>query len=204
MYLGSEAHTGSGIGRVDTMLSFSPQGNDTAACGQITFGDVVSSCGGNTQFQGGANNQTYTFGELGLTDASDLRIIFNVNEPDNAVTLNSLSALFYRPDGTLYHTATYSPAGGRSFAEVGGGIGGQGHVFGLDDEQAQFINLTLAAGNVLGLRSALSNAAGGFETFNVGTDEGTPGTSVPEPSVVAMLGLGLTMAGSAIRRRSRR
>ena len=206
VYLGTEAEQGTGLGTVNTILSLSPQGNGTAGCGQIGFNDVTSACEGtNVTFAGGSNNQTYTFAELGIVtaaDLADLRFVFNVNEPDDAVTLSSLSALFFTSSGAALHTATYT--GPLALDEIGGGIGGQGHVFALDATSIAAIG-AVNSSNVVGARFSVLNAAGGFETLNVGLfdDEQEPNEPdpVPEPTLMALVGMGLLGTG-LLRRRS--
>ena len=59
MYLGTTSELGSGLGHVNTVLSLSPQGNGTTACGLVGIGDITAACSGTTTtFAGGSNNQT--------------------------------------------------------------------------------------------------------------------------------------------------
>jgi hypothetical protein len=194
IYLGEVNLAGQGIGGVDTILSFKPQGSGTTACGQIGFGDVLSECNGtNVTFAGGSNNQTYTFGELGLTDASDLRVVFNINEPDNILTINELSLLFYDGGGTLFHTATFGGPPSQ-FAQVAGGVGGAGHLFSLDAAQAAHVNSLFGANVTVGLRAWLSNTTGGFETFSLAVADPQDPTQIPEPAAVLLLGMAFAVA----------
>ena len=113
VYLGTINEQGSGLGHVNTLLSLKPQGNGTTACGLVGIGDVTSACDGAvTTFNGGSNNQTYTLAGLGVVDAADLRFVFNVNEPDDLVTLTGLAINFFAADATSgsfpFHVATFS------------------------------------------------------------------------------------------------
>jgi hypothetical protein len=208
VYLGDTAQLGSGLGNVNTLVSFSPQGNGTVACGSVAPGNVTAACNGTSvTFAGGSNNQVYTIGALGVTDANDLRFVFNINEPDDAVTLTSLAINFFAAGATAtstpFHVATY-PSAPVTLPEIGGGIGGQGHVFGLNAEEAAIVNARLAAGVIIGAQFAVSGAAGGFETLNVSSvEDETPGnpSDVPEPTALMLLGSTLLGVGLASRRR---
>ena len=102
-----------------------------------------------TTFNGGSNNQTYTLAGLGVVDAADLRFVFNVNEPDDLVTLMGLSINFFAADSTAgpmpFHVATLAGVP-MELVEVGSGIGGQGHVFGLSPAEAAIVNAQLTSG----------------------------------------------------------
>jgi hypothetical protein len=209
VYLGTTTQLGSGLGNVNTLVSLSPQGNGTVACGSVAPGNVTAACNGTSvTFAGGSNNQVYTIGALGVTDANDLRFVFNINEPDDSVTLTSLAINFFAPGSTAtsapFHVASYPPGAPVTLPEVGGGIGGQGHVFGLTADEAAIVNARLAAGVIIGAQFAVSGAAGGFETLNVSSvEDETPGTpsDVPEPTALMLLGSTLLGLGLASRRR---
>jgi hypothetical protein len=217
VYLGTTMELGSGIGSQQTLLSFSSFANGSEASAAIvrsSGGDLILN-DADTQINGGANNQTRTLAEAGVTAGDEFRLIWNLNEPgDGSVTLDALQVSFYGPDDTLLHTAVFQTSDCEafdcSFEEVAGGVGGEGHVFGLDSFEAGVLNLfitNLGVGNIrvgLGggsaetpLYTALSNETGGFETFNVSA---ATTSQVPEPSSMLMLGAGLLGLGFALRR----
>jgi hypothetical protein len=213
VYLGTTTELGSGLGNVDTVLSLRPQGNGTTACGVVGIGDLTVACNGTaTTFTGGSNNQTYLLAGLGVVDAADLRFVFNVNEPDDLVTLTGLSINFFEGGATAasvpFHVASFAGVP-MELAEVGGGIGGQGHVFALSPGEAAIVNAHLASGVILGAQFSVSGAAGGFETLNVSGVEdevggGTPNpTDVPEPTLLLLVGGAMMGVGAMSRRRRR-
>ena len=209
IYLGLVDLGGQGIGGVPTVLSVQPEsGKDSTdnACGSITFSsgsDVIAECAGvPTNLNGGANNQTRTFAEIEADAASDIRLIFNINEPGNdlLVTLNELTAYFYNAAGTLYHTASYfGPP--NLFTQAGNGVGGAGHAFALDAAQAAIVQSQFSLTNRIGAKVSLSMGNGGFETINVGAVDGDDVTPVPEPFTATLFGTGLLALAAVARRR---
>src|SRR5438876_10193082 len=77
-----------GLGTVNTVLVLQTQGSSTSGFGSVSYnpnnpnanknGDVVTG----SQIVGGSNNQTYTVAQLGFTNAGDLCINLNINEPN--------------------------------------------------------------------------------------------------------------------------
>ena len=215
--LGTTDQLGSGIGGQLTILNFTVTGppsniTEAAAIVRTANGDQIFA-GANTQVTGGANNQTRTLAEAGITDGSQFRLILNINEPDDLVTLSSLRAVFYSSTGAVLHTAVLGSCGQFgalpcNLPEVGGGIGGQGIVFGLTAAEAGIISAqitALGAGNIfvgIGTEAnlvTLTNAQGGFETFNIARGPGDQ--VIPEPTTMLLLGTGLAGIAAKVRRR---
>ncbi len=148
---------------------------------------------------GASQTLTRTLGSLGITSATDLRVVFNAVEPSgDSILLNTLALTIFSPTGTaLFNSGAVTCAGGScNFADTFTGTGNSGFVFALDATQAGLAQ-TLAFGsgfgnNYIGLSASASNATGGNETFYVASAGGTTVTPVPEPETYALMlgGLG--------------
>jgi hypothetical protein len=213
IYLGDTTLTGTGVGGQQTLLAFSagggPQQGTTAfASVQVNpDGSDMITAGPETQLHGGANIQTRLLADAGITDPSQIWLVWDLNEPGNGqVTLTSLAASFYYFNGgvwSLFHSAnldfTTAPPG-NVFLEVSPGTGGAGHVFGLNAEQQAI--LRLAPGPLrMGLAAGLADETGGFEHFFLTQGPGVPPPPIPEPGAMLLLGLGLIVTARRFSRR---
>lgn len=217
VYLGDIDMTGTGLGAVNTVLTIQSPANTTTELGSVAWNGTTNVTTGNTL----AINQTRTIAEAGATAASNLRIVFNPNEPgnapDNSITLNSLVMTIYSPTGTSLFTANLLPAGTAetpiTLNPTLTGVGRSGHVFALNAAEAADAQTTAFAGafqnNRIGLSASASNATGGIDTFFVGNQGGSGGSGglpplvgpIPEPGTMAMLATGLLAMGGIARRR---
>ena len=199
--LGAENFAGSGLGAVNTILTMQSPGSSSFGTASVAVDTLT-----NIQVQTGdaktgtSQTQLRTLDELGVSSASNLRIVFNASEPGgNGITLNDLVLNIYSPTGTvLWSSGAFVAV---SFADTMTGVGNSGFVFGLDAEQAAAAQAAAFSGgsfgaNRLGLSASASGATGGLETFYVSA------APVPEPSSWAlMLGAGLFGGLMVLRRK---
>ena len=204
IFLGPSDLSGQGIGGVSTILSLTSPAHsstETASVGRTADGtaDVIM---GDAAAQG--NNQTRTLAELGVTQASDLRIILNLNEQgvDPFITLTDLTLNAYN-GGSLVFSGSYMGPD-LDLTVAGQGIGNSGYMFGLNADQAAALQSVLTADTRIGLSSSLINAEGGFETLSAGNARSVPTTAIPEPGTMALAASSLLpLVGAVIRRRRR-
>jgi PEP-CTERM motif-containing protein len=204
--------TGQGVGAVFTTLFLQGQGNATTESGGVLFNGTTFGDAGT----GASQSRTFTFADLGITNASQLALIVNLAEPGsenppsvttamsplatNANLANTITLNVFSASGTLLeqHTA----ASGLTLNQIAAGLGGSGIVFGLTPAEQTQLNNTIAAnpGNeVFTLGATFANAQGGPETITAARI-----STVPEPSTWAMIVLGFAGLGfMAYRRRSR-
>jgi len=204
---------GTGLGTVATIVTVQDKPTES---GCVAFGGVTGSVAcfgtGNTggdEKTGASQTQTRTILESGATSAAAFVLVLNAVEPDNSITLDSLSVRFYSPTGTELFTA--SLAAPVEFSGTFPGIGNAGFAFVLDTlqaAQAQAAGAFNNPANVIGLSAGLSGATGGPETFFVAARPavGVPfevdpdPDPIPEPSTYLTLGAGLLMLGFSRRR----
>ena len=193
---------GCGDARAPHVLSIQ---NHTTASGAVGRSTTSASTDVRTgDWTRGSNTQTVSLTEIGATQASDIRIYFDIIEPNAAsksdVTLNTLVLTAFNDQGTEVFRASLisSP---QNFQMVGNGQGTSDYTFGLDSTAAARLQAAIAANpNLrLGLIASVSRADGGPESFFIGA-ENNP-AAVPEPATMILLGTGLAGAAASVRRR---
>lgn len=200
------ATAGAGLGSVNSLVTFQNTGSEVGAVGVNASGATVtgssvayfsgSLAAGATHEQTGAGNNTYTLAQLGTNTFSNVILIFNASEPQNAgaepITLNSLSLNIFSPTGTLL--GSFGTSGATTYPSLAG-VGNAGYGYRLDTAQAAQANALIAANPNLriGGAASASDASGGLETIFISTLNATPpGTGVPDSgSTIALLGVGL-------------
>jgi hypothetical protein len=201
---------GTGLGAVNTILTLTSPANSTSETASVTWNGTASTTSGDA-LTGASQSNTPTLGSLGVTSPSSLRIVLNATEPANAasLTVSNLALNIFSPTGANVFTS--DPFAAQTLNATDRGIGNAGFVFQLSAAEIARANGAFSATNRIGLSATLNDATGGPETFfavnfaaggggGTGTGGGGGGNAVPEPSTVAIFGLGLAALGFMRRR----
>jgi PEP-CTERM motif len=191
---------GTGIGAVNTVLTIQDSDGDRTEIGSVGRAPYISDdvITGEAK-TGSSQTSTRSLSDLSLTSASELRIVFNANEPGTQqgrnITLSDLQLNIYSPTGALlFNSGAFAT---QSFTDPTGGTGNSGAVFKLDATQAAAAQAAAfgpgSSGNLIGLSATATDASGGVETFFV--------TSVPEPSSYLLMLAGMVAIGLIARRK---
>src|ERR1043165_6885937 len=183
-------------------LNLQHSGNNTAESGgvrwngtdDVSFGDISA----------GPHQHTILFGDLGIQDPAQLRVLININEANGGdkmpITIDSLTITAYNAAGAAVFSAT--SLGPINLDQIRPGQGSRSdYVLGLDADATERLRAALAADPTLrlSLEATLSNVNGGPERFKWSGDPSCDPT--PEPTTMVLFGTGLAGIVGAVRRR---
>src|SRR4051812_41687640 len=167
---------GQGLGATTTALTLQGKEQSSTESGGITG---LGAATGDAK-HGAAQFEVFTFTQLGITDASQLGIVLNLNENPNdaTATVDSLALNVFTSNG-LTQITSFTTAHAFDVTQVANGLGGSGIVFRLDGAQASALQTILDQnpGALFTLDASLSNISSGPDAFQVGA------ITAPAPAV---------------------
>jgi hypothetical protein len=197
IYLPGQSAPSGGVGhQPESILSIQSPGSTSNAAGGVSWNGSKDVRSGNAK--NGEHTKTLSFAQAGITNAGQLRIFMDTEDPDNDLTLNNLVLTAYGSNGQiLFQGSLATPI------DFGNELNGQGHgdrVFALDAIQAARLQAAFQSDpNLrLGLFASTSDDTGSFTNFKLGQGP----AAVPEPATMILFGTGI--AGIAARARRRR
>ncbi len=196
IYLPGATAPAGGVGHTpESILSIQSPGSTSNAAGGVSWNgnkDVLSGDAKN-----GVHSKTLTFAQAGVSNAGQLRIFMDTEDPDNDLKLNQLVLTAYGSNGQiLFQGSLQAPI---HFTNEQNGQGHGDRVFALTADQAALLQAAYRSDpNLrLGLFASTSDDTGSFTNFKLGQGP----ESVPEPTTMFLFGTGLVGLAARARRR---
>lgn len=193
---------GCGPDRAPHVLSLQSPGSSTTETGAVGRSTSSSSDVRTGDWLRGSNTQTVSLSQIGTTNAGQIQIYFDVNEPNGGgvsnLTLNSLTLNAFDTAGNNVFSASLL-GGPLTLQQLGNGQGHSDYVFTLDSAAAARLQAAINAHPdlLLGLSGSVTNAQGGPESFFIGSAP----AAVPEPATMFLLGTGLVGVAAKVRQK---
>jgi hypothetical protein len=188
-----------GVGhQPESILSIQSPNNTENAFGKVAWSGNKDVITGDIAKKG-EHTKTLSFAQAGITNAGQLRIFMDIEDPDNDLILHEMTLTAYSSTtGAVLFQGSFT-AGPQYFAELAGGQGHGDYVFALDSAQAAQLQAAFQSDpNLrLGLFARTSDDTGSFTNFKLGQGP----AAVPEPTTMLLLGTGLVGVAARARRR---
>jgi hypothetical protein len=223
--------TGTGFGTQNNILTLHNSGGAGDATdtedGTVAWDGTAKTCTGTFVVCTLGKTDLYTFGQLDINNAAELKLVWNPNEVGSSVQtqVDELVATIYNPNGTTFFTASIAQP--VTFTTINNnGVGGEGFVFRLDTTEQTELNTLLGGLTssdrdklIIGLHSSVSFVDDGPDTWTIVSQcpaETTCGAPpepctvdcgpqlIPEPRTLLLVALALLGMGMTLQRTSRR